>query len=419
MILDKQTLDAKEFDTQSFVTTKELVNILDQDEEFKEGLIKTFKVDTDKTEVLKIGNARQLLSSISLLDSQCKKIDIVTKSKDVNLYKLLDAEKALFEILGIDDKFILKKNKSDILIAETRYLAKTDLLEQFHFSKFANYCRDMKFDDLIDRIKSYLKIKNANNEELQKLRLVYKNEDNKFYIRAKTSSQDYKNFGINFSVFVALMSLNDYVEKTKNEIFINNYVVDDSNLYVSFALKNRFVINNKLTLSFNLLLENDEVKRSAVSFNGIFKLKYAEKNRSSEIYLKPKGYKSEDVNYPTDLLTYPHRGSVRSVFEKIESLPTLINHYITQIKNDAERISAIENPDDVRKLISDKIKYAKKPEFKEYKGKVFNKLISISVDNTFKLFELLRQVEELFEHDDVISKDFWRTKLYEALIERK
>tara|TARA_X000000368_G_scaffold349207_1_gene289207 strand:- start:49 stop:174 length:126 start_codon:yes stop_codon:yes gene_type:complete len=41
------------------------------------------------------------------------------------------------------------------------------------------------------------------------------------------------------------------------------------------------------------------------------------------------------------------------------------------------------------------------------------------VSTTFSLFELLRDVEELFEHDDIISINFWRKKLYEALIDRK
>lgn len=419
MILDRQGFKSSEFDVKSFVTTKELVSILDKYSEFKDDLVKVFKINTEKTQVLKVGNARQLLASIFDLDSQCEKVDIITKVRDVSLKKLLESEKALFEIFGVQDEFVLKINKSDLLVAETRYAAKTDILDYYNFSKFANYCRDMKFDDLAESINTYLRAKNSNNEELQKLRLVYKNDDKNFYIRARTSNQDYKNFGINFSVFVALMSLNSYVENTKNEIYINNYVVDDSNLYVSFALKNDFKINDKLTLSFNLLLENDEVKRSAVSFNGVFKLRFDEDNKSSEIYLKPKGYKNDDLGYPTDLLTYPHRGSVKSVFERIASLPTLIDHYITQIKADAEKISKINNPDDVRRFISEKVRFAKKPEFMTYKGRILNKLVNITVDNTFRLFELLREVEELFEHDDVVSLDFWRTKLYESLVERK
>jgi hypothetical protein len=67
-----------------------------------------------------------------------------------------------------------------------------------------------------------------NNEE-RSLRLVYKYDDEKFYIRALTSSKDYKDFGINFSVFVALVALGRYVEESKNDVFIDNYVVDDLN----------------------------------------------------------------------------------------------------------------------------------------------------------------------------------------------
>lgn len=77
------------------------------------------------------------------------------------------------------------------------------------------------------------------------------------------------------------------------------------------------------------------------------------------------------------------------------------------------------HPNDVKNYIADKIKKSKKAEFKEYKTSVFNKLMNINVSNTFELFELLRQVEELFEHEDIVAKDFWRQKLYETLTSKK
>ncbi|HEX7846694.1 MAG TPA: hypothetical protein VF476_12910 [Chitinophagaceae bacterium] len=418
MILEKISFRKADFDVNSYVTTRQLSKSLDgtlyQDE-----LLKVFNANKDKPAVIKIGNAKQLLSALSDLDAQCEKIDIVSQIRHIQLKRLLEDEKAIFEIFEIKENSILKRKKKDILETETRYSAKTDLLDYYHLSRFANYCRDLEYEDLVNVIKNYLKGKNAKNKEEKKLRLIYKNEDKQYYLRAITSSQGYKDFGINFSVFVALMSLNEYVENTKNEIFINNFVANDSTIYVSFALKTKTKINQKLSLSFNLILENDEIKRNAVSFNGIFKLEFEDKEKQSEIYLKPKGFVKEDSNYPTDLLTYYHRGSVSTVFERIKELPQLIDFYIEQVKKDAERITSIRNPNDVRKLISDKIKFSKKPEFKAYKGAVFNKLMNISVNSTFQLFELLRQVEELFEHDDVVSRDFWRMKLYESLIERK
>lgn len=419
MIIDKKTQHFEEFSTDSFITTRQLLTLLDKKDEFKSDLIKIFKIDENETRVIQLGNAKSLIDAVSQLDNQCKKLDIISKVKNIQLKKLLDAEKAIFEIYSVSNESILKDNKSDILNIETRYSAKNEMLDYYSFSKFANYCRDCDYNDLVDIIKNYLNTKNTNNNEERKLRLIYKNEDKKYYLRAITSSQDYKDFGINFSVFVAIVALGNYIDKTKNQLFINSFIVDDSNLYVSFALKNEFKINDNLFLEFNLILENDEIKRNAVSFNGLFKLKYRDNQKESVIYLKPKGIKKEDADYPVDLLTYQHRGSVDKVFDKIEELPNMIDFFITQVKEDAIKISKIKNADDVRRFISHKVKFSKKAEFQNYKDAIYKKLMSINVDNTFKLFELLREIEDLFEHDDIISKNFWRTKLYESLIERE
>lgn len=418
MILKKQSYKFKENGTDSYITEQKLLNILESQIEFKDELQEVFQIDKEEVKVIKIGNAKTLIDSLTKLDSQCEKIDINSKIKNVQLKKMLEEEKAIFEIFGIKDDFILKTNKSDILDVETAYSAKSDLLDIYRLSKFANYCRDMEYDDLIETIREYLEKKNLKNEDEKSLRLLFKHEDKKFYLRAITSTDNYRNFGINFSIFVALVVLNKYVEDSKNEIFIDSYSVDDSTVYVSFSLSNETKINNDVKLSFNLILENDEIKRNAVAFNGIFKLTFEEGDKSSEIYLKPKGLKKDNVSYPVDLLTYRHSGKVEKVFEKVTELPSLIDFFINQVKEDSSRISKIEKPDDVRKHLAKKIKFSKNPEFKKYKQQIFNKLMSITVSNTFSLFEVFRSVEELFEHDDIISRDFWRTKLYEVLVER-
>ena len=419
MIVDNISRNFDDFNVQSFVTTKQLLRVLDKRSKYKDELIRIFKIDETKNEIFKIGNADALINSLISLDNIIEKIDINAAIKDIHLKKMLELEKSTFEIFNISDDFILKQNKSDLLVAETLYSAKSDLLNLYNLSKFANYCRDKEYEDLIDTIKVYLKQKNIENNEEIGLRLLYKYDEEKFFIRAKTSSHVYKDFGINFSVFVALVSLSRYVDNSNNEIYIENYVVNDSEVYVSFSMTNVIKLDDNLSIGVSLILENDEIKRNAVTFNGVCKLKYSVNQKESEIYIKPKGIRKENLKYSVDLLTYPHKGSVEKVFEKIEELPKVIDLFINQVSDDAPKISALKNPDDVRKLIAGKIKYAKKAEFKEYKQKVYNKLMKITVDNTFKLFELLRDVEELFEHNDVVSRDFWRTKLYEALIEKK
>ncbi|MBK8442354.1 MAG: hypothetical protein IPL35_02605 [Sphingobacteriales bacterium] len=419
MILERHIRHFKDFETQTFVSTKQLLKLFDKRDEYKNDLLSIFKIDPAINNIFQIGNCKQLLSSINSLDNQCEKIDLPSKIRDIQVKKLLENEKALFEVFNVKNPFILKNIKKDLLTVESRYSAKNDLLEYYNLSKFANYLRDNEYDDLVNTIKEYLKVKNSKNDDSKNLRLLYHIEENKFYFRALTSTNDYKDFGINFSAFVAIVSLSKFVDKSKETIYIDNYSVDDSNIYVSFSFQNKHSINSNLTLSFNLILENDEVKRNAVAFNGLFKLEVEQNNKKSEIFLKPKGLKKEDTNIPVDLLTYPHRGNVKSVYEKIEELPTLIEFFIKQVSQDAKTISKIESPDEVRKFILYKIGQGKKSEFQVYKDAVKKKLASISVNNTFKLFELLRQVEDLFENDDIISRNYWRSKLYEALIEKK
>lgn len=419
MILEQQSKKFNDYASDSFITQKLLLELLDKQPHFKDELVNLFQIEEDRTEVLQIGNSIFLIESLLFLDSQCEKIDIHSKVKNVQLKKMLQDEKAIFEIFNITDTGIIKKNKSDLLVVETAYSAKQDMLDYYSFSKFANYLRDEESEDLIDVIKQYLKHKNEANPDSKSLRLLYQKSEDKFYLRTVTSVDNYQDFGLNFSVFVALIALSRYVTDSKSKIYIDNYVVDDSNLYVSFSLSGGKQINKDLSINFNLILENDEIKRNAVSFNGIFKLTYNDGKRNSEIYVKPKGVKKEDVASPVDLLTYKHTGNTKTVFEKIKELPNLIDFFITQVSEDAKNISEIKNPKDVRLHLARKIKSSKKIEFKKYKDSVFNKLMKITVDNTFNLFEIFREIDELFENEDVISRDYWREKLYESLIEKK
>ena len=418
MILKNINKRFKDYSSNTFITQKQLLKVLEHSD-FREDLIKLFDIKEDESKVLQIGNSKYLIESLLELDSLCDKIDIPIKMKNVYLEKLLEDEKAIFSILGVENKYIYNIIKSDKLKVETAYSAKQDLLDYYNFSKFANYCRDLEYEDLIKSIRDYLKEKNKDNNDEINLRLLYEKEDKKFYLRAITSTNGYKDFGINFSVFVILVALGKYVEDTKNNIHIDRYVVNDSKIYVSFSLSNSRVINDKLNLNFNLILENDEIKRDAVRLNGVFKITYKENNRLSEIFIKPKGMKKEKSEYPVDLLQYRHTGNPQKVYESIQELPKLIDFFIEQVSDDAKKISEIKNVKDVRTHLANKVKHSRKLEFQKYKERIFRKLMEITADNTFNLFEVFRQVEELFENEDVISRDYWREKLYESLIEKK
>ncbi len=419
MILKKHILNFNDNNSSSYITQNQLLSLLDTQEYFKEKLIDLYQIDENETEVIQVGNSKSLLDSLLQLNDECEKIDITSQIKDIQLKKMLQEEKALFEVFNIKDESIINKTKSDKLEIETAYSAKHDILDYYNFSRFANYCRDYDYHNLINVIKEYLKKQNTDNSDSKNLRILYKKDERKFFLRAVTSTDGYQDFGLNFSVFIALIVLSRYSLESKNEVFIDKFIVDDSTIYVSFSLSEERAVNKNLSLSFNLILENDEIKRSAVAFNGVFKLKYQDKGKTSEIFLKPKGIKKNDVSYPVDLLTYRHKGNVKTVFNKLKELPDLIDYFIKQVADDTSKISEIKNPKDVRVHLANKVRRARTSEFQKYKTPIFNKLMKMTVDNTYNLFEIFREVDELFENEDVVSRDYWRTKLYESLVEKK
>lgn len=419
MILQPLSASFDSNDTQSYISASKLIKLLEKRNHFKDDLLKIFQIDDNANHVIQIGNSSHLIGALLLLDDQGFKVDIDVLMKDILLIRIIEAEKAEFQIRNIENDYILNDRGVPFLVAESAYSAKSDLLDYFHFSKFANYCKNHDYEDLLQTITTYLDEKNAENQDLKSLRLLHRYEDNRFFIRALTSVAGYRDFGINFSVFVALATLDEYVKSTQNEIYINKYRVDDSHLYISFALSKEEKVNDEISLSFNLVLENDEIKRSSVAFNGVFRLKWKSHGDEKELYMRPIGIQKKDKSHPVDLLTYQHRGNVEGVFQKIKELPNLIDFFIDQVSNDAKKIADINHPNDVKTFIKDKVRNARKAEFQGYKQAIINKLANIDVTNTFALFDLLREVEDLFEHDDIVAINFWRTKLYESLISRK
>ena len=159
-------------------------------------------------------------------------------------------------------------------------------------------------------------------------------------------------------------------------------------------------ISDNLELSFSLILENDEIKDSSVSFSGVFQLMYTSGGRNTNITLRPNTFHYPgEMSYNTDMLTYTHSMSVEKVYDKISNLPLYIEKYVSQV------------------AIVEAVNKAKKDEFSKYKEEVLRRLAAIESNSIFDLFEALRSVEELFG-EDIVSREYWRKKLFNLLFSR-
>ena len=402
---------------QSMTSLENAIAVLSRDNEYVDKILECFSVDKTKEKVIQIGNVKNLLEDIFDLDSMAEKKDLRVKVRDIVLDKMLEDEAALFTLYGISDLDLVKKLHADHIQVESRYSAKNDVLEIHKLGKFANFCRDNKWSDLLDYINEYIRNHTKNNEFCS-ARLIRPIESDRYLLRAVTSDKVYRNYGINFSVLVALLSVNRYAISTKSDVFIDNYQIDDSRVYLSFRLGAPVRISDNLELSFSLILENDEIKDSSVSFSGVFQLMYTSGGRNTNITLRPNTFHYPgEMSYNTDMLTYTHSMSVEKVYDKISNLPLYIEKYVSQVAKYARAIIDIKNPNEVKSFIVEAVSKAKKDEFSKYKEDVLRKLAAIESNSIFDLFEALRSVEELFG-DDIVSREYWRKKLFTLLFSR-
>lgn len=402
---------------QSMTSLENAIAVLSRDNEYVDKILECFSVDKTKEKVIQIGNVKNLLEDIFDLDSMAEKKDLRVKVRDIVLDKMLEDEAALFTLYGISDLDLVKKLHADHIQVESRYSAKNDVLEIHKLGKFANFCRDNKWSDLLDYINEYIR-NHTKNDEFCSARLIRPIESDRYLLRAVTSDKVYRNYGINFSVLVALLSVNRYAIPTKSDVFIDNYQIDDSRVYLSFRLGAPVRISDNLELSFSLILENDEIKDSSVSFSGVFQLMYTSGGRNTNITLRPNTFHYPgEMSYNTDMLTYTHSMSVEKVYDKISNLPLYIEKYVSQVAKYARAIIDIKNPNEVKSFIVEAVSKAKKDEFSKYKEDVLRKLAAIESNSIFDLFEALRSVEELFG-DDIVSREYWRKKLFTLLFSR-
>ena len=403
----------------SLVSLKKTRSVLSHDNEFIDEILDCFSLKKDEQsmrEPLLVGNVQQLLTDIASLDQQTNKIDVTVNLKDIYLEKVLENDHVLFHLFGITDPGLITAIQADHLIVESQYSARTDIMEYYQFSKFASFLHSNNMDDYARQIWDTLRFM-TNKEKRCMARLIYHIADKKYYLRAVASENGYKKYGVNFSALVTLLAVNQYVKEKKERAFVESYDIDDSNILMSIQFDRKIQLEEDMSLSLNLSLENDEIRQSAVTLNAEFRVVYKKGEKESDIFIKPTAYQKEQGSYSQDMLTYSHGMNVKTAIERISNLPVLIDKYIDLVSKNAIAIKSIRNPQQVKDFIQQKIQHARKDDFVGYKTAIVEKLASIEVHSVFDLFDLLRNVEELFG-DDIKSKNFWRQKLYDALINR-
>lgn len=273
------------------ITVRDAIKLIKSSDYYDE-IMQTFGMEDIKDDFIEIKGAKNLVFSLIEADEEFEKIDIDSLLSNISLHKYTKDKQIELELRGIEDKSILTKTKSDLIRAVSLYSVRSEYLNMFGIDKYLEFCQSNNYQDIIDINIKLLNEKTTENNQKKKFRLL-RDEKNNFYVRAITSVNVYKDYNLRFSLFIALIQLHRLTKHKGYSFYIDRYSLTESDLQVSFKSNLTSNISEETKIGFALELVNDEIKRDAVKFNGVFTVNIGDKN----IYIKPDETKSTIISF--------------------------------------------------------------------------------------------------------------------------
>ena len=401
-----QRITRKDFPSEDQgLTVREALKLVEKSE-FYDSLIDVFNIDDIKDEFIELPGAKSLVQSILSMESNFKKIDITSSLNDIRCNKFTDEGQAVLEVAHIDDTTLLKEFRTDLVNAETTYSVRSDYFNDlYQADKYLTFLHKKGYKDIIRRNLDMLEEKNKDEKKKIQLRLILDEERN-LYARAITSAKVYKDYNIAFSVFVTLVQLHHLYKVEEESFEIKSFSLTESEIKVVFRNTHTYEFLDDSRISFALELSNDEIKRESVKLKGLFSIEFG---KNQDVSLLPDEGTSS-------ILSFTHSVNPSTVKKRLSDLSLKINDFIKDTISDFDFTKKIKKPDEIRSYLEFKTRFAREKEFTPYKGEIL-KLLSNRVSTLFQLLDLVDAVEKLFNDEDIKAQDFWKYKLYQALIE--
>ena len=372
--------------------------------EFKDELMELFDFNSllEADESIAISGLNKIMSSVIQRDKRYKKIDIKTHISDISLVESIDENTIKLRFKNLENS----SGEKFSIDAKTVYSSKRDYFEGFYkMEKFANFCISEGHFALLSKNVEYLNEQYEDSDALIKSFRLLQDAEGEYYVRAITSANSYYDYNIRFSLFVTILALHKVTKEAGISFSINYCEYSESFIRVYFEKNNQTIIPEVGKLNFILEMSNDEIKREAFKFSGVFTLTINTNNEEARIYLKPKSIK-------TKLISIKHNYLPKTVTEYLAMLADFIRSAEEEMTEDIKEIHKIKNPDELRFTLSRKIELSNTLGLADFK-KVIKETLDVKINNVSELLVLMDKVDKIVT--DLELKEYLRYVYYDLL----
>lgn len=388
------------YNDQKLLKVSDCIKLIESSE-FKDKIIYLFNIDKIKSETIPIRGLSTIVSSIIQRDNQFEKIDIQSHVSNILCIKTEDNKDVS---LVFKDNDSLEKNS---LIAKAIYNSKKEHLEgAYKLDKFASFCLENDCFELIENNIEALNKKFKDSESYVKNYRLLKDKDNNYYVRAITSTSAYHDYNIRFSLFVTIIALHELIKKTGESFEIMRCEYSESFIRLYIKKQTEVILPDIGKLSFILEMSNDEIKREAFKFSGLFNLSLKDNSVERSIFLKPKKIK-------TKLISIKHNFNPSTVIESLKGLSDFIKEAESEMIQDIKELHKVTDPDKLRFLLLRKIEKSSSSELGVYKDTI-KKELNKKIYKISELLILMDKVDKVVVDLDV--KEYLRYLFYDILM---
>ena len=215
----------------------------------------------------------------NLLVHGSKSLMIATQLVHAEKYDIVETLENM-QVIGFmpNNQIILtfKSDESDFIICQGIYNFTNDFLrELFHIDKFASWCLEQDFRDIVLR---NLRELFSNFKDLKKQYRLVKKEDN-FYIRAMTSGL-YNNYDNRLALYITLLTMHRYSKESGSTFSVTDIFMTESSMRVFFEQSKPVHISGFGKITMGLFLSNGEIRDRRLTLEARYSIDDLELNIS-------------------------------------------------------------------------------------------------------------------------------------------
>lgn len=386
------------------VTVAELLSITEGNK-LSKLLLSLLNTEDIKDEFIAIKGAQTLVNNQKIINERFKKEDLKSSISNISLYNG-DEFSINFDNASESDYFesLQLEGISTIPI----YSATREFFSELY--QMDRYASKLIVEGHREILEVNLQMLKQVHNTSKIFRILHDIDDNVLYLRG-IISKSYYNYDNNLAVALALLTLHKEMKETGIEYNFRLCEYNESFIRMFFE-SSEFKELETIGRVKNLIeVSNDEIRREALRFTGVCSIEFGNTDgEQSELFIRS----TQEVK--SRILSIGHNRIPKTAMEELADIDNARTIH-ANLFTDIQKITTINNPEQIKHLVRSKVESAKADDIKQFKSRILNELNAVAL-NIVQLLTMFSKIE-LLAGEDIDATEYLRFIIYQALIERK